>query len=292
MPAVSNTSPISNLAIIRTSGSSELWIPNIGGKAACPPSAHTAALGRGRAARIVYVQPGYFKSGEFALPTHGQLSRAPSFRKRGHLHHPVPDRRNPRRPQLAIRLRDDTPRAAFLLVNPLEGDAARCPGVVTHARVHKTGISAPVWPFRWIPSFEADSSKQSYRPWPGFCHSWKAFSGIAFPLRRSPVVCAFARRFFLPLTPYLFCRVPSLHGHYPAFPATTNPPPPIRAVHGYLIPLHVGLSPPARASQVPRQVFPHALSPTTPGIRSVLAHCFPVRCRLHLSRKARQSLRL
>ena len=65
--------------------------------------------GRGRAARIVYVQPGYFKSGEFALPTHGQLFRAPSFRKRGHLHHPVPDRRNPRRPQLAIRLRDDPP---------------------------------------------------------------------------------------------------------------------------------------------------------------------------------------
>jgi hypothetical protein len=37
------------------------------------------------------------------------LFRAPSFRKRGHLHHPVPDRRNPRRPQLAIRLRDDPP---------------------------------------------------------------------------------------------------------------------------------------------------------------------------------------
>jgi len=179
--------------------------------------------GRGRAARIVYVQPGYFKSGEFALPTHGQLFRAPSFRKRGHLHHPVPDRRNPRRPQLAIRLRDAPPRAAFLLVNPLEGDAARCPGVVTHARVHKTGISAPVWPFRWIPSFEADSSKQSYRPWPGFCHSWKAFSGIAFPLRRSSVVVRF-RQAVLPSSDSAFLlQGPFAPRALPRFPATTNP---------------------------------------------------------------------
>jgi len=42
-------------------------------------------------------------------------------------------------------------------------------------------------------------------------------------------VCVSAKRFFLPLTPRFFCRVPLLHGSYPASRLLRTPPPPTQA---------------------------------------------------------------
>ena len=128
-----------------------------------------------------------------------------------------------------------------------------------HTR-RKTGTSVPAWPFGPVSvSLEKLShSALAHAPFPAAPELFDF---------RSRIFTQAVFSYFLQI--HVFSKAPSLHGHYPASSLLQAPKPTDRAPsgprHGYLFPFRVGSAPPRRASQVPRQIFPHALFSTTPG---------------------------
>ena len=100
--------------------------------------------------------------------------------------------------------------------------------------------------------------------------------------------CLFRGRFFQSVFLPSYINVPSagslgsilfpgLLSYYGPLRLPTRPP------AGYLFPADVGITlPPGRVSQVPRPIFPRALSPITPGgPMAACAHCFTIGGGLH-----------